>query len=106
MGFRVTGIGFPACVEKLEEEVIVIWIAIALAAEGFDFVVDAFQLASRDVIGCVSDNALKMRIEKAAKPQPVKRGQQPVLSLGAEAVRRGLSVDRGAREPQCESVKR
>jgi hypothetical protein len=39
-------------------------------------------------------------------PHPVKRSEQPVLSLGAEAARLGLSVGRGAQEPQCESVKR
>ena len=39
-------------------------------------------------------------------PSPVKLGRQPVLSLGAEAVRIGLSVGRGVREPQWETVKR
>ena len=39
-------------------------------------------------------------------PNPAKRSEQPVLSLGAEAARLGLSVGRGVREPQCESVKR
>ena len=38
-------------------------------------------------------------------PPPVKPNQQPVLSLGVEAVRSDLSVDKGVCEPQCESVK-
>ena len=39
-------------------------------------------------------------------PNPVKLSKQPVHSLGAEAARLGVSVGSGAREPQCESVKR
>lgn len=38
-------------------------------------------------------------------PPPTKPSQQSVLNLGAKAVRRGLSVGKGAYEPQCESVK-
>lgn len=45
-------------------------------------------------------------IQFGERPNPAKRSEQPVLSLGAEAARLGLSVGRGAREPQCESVKR
>ena len=44
-------------------------------------------------------------VQSGETPDPVKLGKQPVLSLGAEAVRPGLSVGRGVREPQCESVK-
>lgn len=48
-----------------------------------------------------------MQVEqRGERPRPAKRSEQPVLSLGAKAVRRGLSVGRGAQEPQCESVKR
>ena len=45
-------------------------------------------------------------IQYGESTNPAKRSEQPVLSLGAEAARLGLSVGRGAREPQCESVKR
>ena len=38
-------------------------------------------------------------------PPPVKPNQQPVLSLGVEAARSDLSVDKGVCEPQCDSVK-
>ena len=53
--------------------------------------------------GCASSVQI---IQCGERPHPVKRSEQPVLSLGAEAARLGLSVGRGAREPQCESVKR
>ena len=45
-------------------------------------------------------------IQFGESPNPAKRSEQPVLSLGAEAARCGLSVGRGAQEPQCGSVKR
>ena len=44
-------------------------------------------------------------IQGGETPPPVKPNQQPVLSLGVEAVRSDLSVDKGVCEPQCESVK-
>ena len=45
-------------------------------------------------------------IQCGESSHPVKPSKQPVHSLGAEAARLGLSVGRGVREPQCESVKR
>ena len=44
-------------------------------------------------------------IQGGETPPPVKPNQQPVLSLGVEAARSDLSVDKGVCEPQCESVK-
>ena len=44
-------------------------------------------------------------IRRGESPRLVKPNQQPVLSLGAEAARPGLSVGRGVCEPQCVSVK-
>ena len=52
---------------------------------------------------CVRLKALV--IQGGEIPSPVKPNQQPVLSLGVEAVRSDLSVDKGVCEPQCESVK-
>ena len=45
-------------------------------------------------------------IQQGESPCPTKPSKQSVLSLGVEAVRSDLSVGRGVREPQCESVKR
>ena len=45
-------------------------------------------------------------IQFGESPNPTKHSEQSVLSLGAEAVRRGLSVGIGVREPQWETVKR
>ena len=55
------------------------------------------------VWGCASSVQV---IQSGERPDPAKRSEQPVLSLGAEAARRGLSVGRGVREPQWETVKR
>ena len=52
---------------------------------------------------CVRLKALV--IQGSEIPPPVKPNQQPVLSLGVEAVRSDLSEDKGVCEPQCESVK-
>ena len=52
---------------------------------------------------CVRLKALV--IQGGEIPPPVKPNQQPVLSLGVEAARSDLSVDKGVCEPQCESVK-
>ena len=45
-------------------------------------------------------------IQFGESPNPIKLSKQSVHSLGAEAVRLGLSVGSGVQEPQCESVKR
>ena len=37
-----------------------------------------------------------LHIQAGESPVPVKSSRQPVLSLGAEAVKLGLSVDKGA----------
>ena len=37
-----------------------------------------------------------LHIQTGESPVPVKSSRQPVLSLGAEAVKLGLSVDKGA----------
>ena len=48
-----------------------------------------------------------MQVEQQGEsPCPTKHSEQSVHSLGAEAVRRGLSVGSGVREPQWETVKR
>ena len=44
--------------------------------------------------------------QQGESPCPTKHSEQSVLSLGAEAARLGLSVGRGVREPQWETVKR
>lgn len=53
--------------------------------------------------GCASSVQV---IQQGASPCPIKRSEQSLLSLGAEAVRLGLSVGIGVREPQLETVKR
>ena len=45
-------------------------------------------------------------IQFGERPNPTKCSEQSVLSLGVEAVRLGLSVGMGVREPQWETVKR
>ena len=68
VGFRVTSIGFATCVEKLAEKVMVIWIAVALAADGFDYVVDSLNLSGGDVAGRVNNDALEVRSQKTVEP--------------------------------------
>ena len=43
-------------------------------------------------------------IQYGESPYPIKPSKQSVPRLGIEAVRLDLSVVRGVREPQCESV--
>ena len=53
--------------------------------------------------GCAGSVQVRQQGES---PCPTKRSEQSVHSLGAEAVRLGLSVGSGVREPQWETVKR
>ena len=59
--------------EELEEEVIIVWIAITLAPQGLDFVVDPFDPAGRDVEGGMGDNALKMLVQNTAENDSFRR---------------------------------
>ena len=57
-----------AHVDELQKEIFIIRIAVRLAAQRLDLVVDSLDLPSRDVIGRMRDDSVKMREQEFPKP--------------------------------------
>ena len=71
LSHRVPDIVFPTCIEKLEDEIVIIWIPIPLSSQGLDFVIDALDPPCRDIIGCMGYDPLEMIVQQSSEPEQV-----------------------------------
>lgn len=72
MGFRISDIGLATGVKEFEEEIVIIRIAVSLASQGLDFVVNAFDFAGGDVVSGVSDDAFEVSVQQTPEPQEMR----------------------------------
>ena len=61
-----------AHVDELQEEVFIVRIAICLAAQRLDFVVDALDFSSRDTISRMRDDPIDVCHQKSPEPHQVR----------------------------------
>ena len=57
-----------AHVDKFQEEIFIVRIAVCLSPQRLDLVVDTLNLPRRDAIGRMGKNSVKMRSEELPKP--------------------------------------
>ena len=71
VGWRVVNILLIRCIDDFQEEILIVRISISVSPDVLNLLVDPLHLARGNTVGGMGNNALKVGVKKAAKPQKV-----------------------------------